>query len=107
MLEKHGYSVSVAGSGEEGIEKIHEERPDLVLMDIVMPGLNGFQATRQLSREPETSSIPVVILSTKGQESDRVWGLRQGARDYLVKPVDETLLIEKIRSILEEETRGK
>ncbi len=102
MLEKHGYSVSVATSGEEGVEKIRGERPDLVLMDIVMPGLNGFQATRQLTSDPETSSIPVVILSTKGQESDRVWGLRQGAKDYLAKPVNEDLLIGKIHSILTE-----
>ncbi len=102
MLEKHGYSVSVATSGEEGVEKIRGEKPDLVLMDIVMPGLNGFQATRQLTRDPETSSIPVVILSTKGQESDRVWGLRQGAKDYLTKPVSEDLLVGKIHSILRE-----
>ncbi len=102
MLEKHGYSVSVATSGEEGVEKIRGEKPDLVLMDIVMPGLNGFQATRQLTRDPETSSIPVVILSTKGQESDRVWGLRQGAKDYLTKPVREDLLVGKIHSILRE-----
>ncbi len=107
MLEKHGYSVSVAFSGEEGIKKIHKKMPDLVLMDIVMPGLNGFQATRQLSREPETASIPVVILSTKNQESDRVWGLRQGAREYIVKPVDEAQLTGKIRLILEEEKTRK
>ena len=102
MLEKHGYTVSVATSGEEGVEKIRGERPDLVLMDIVMPGLNGFQATRQLTKDPDTSSIPVVILSTKGQESDRVWGLRQGAKDYLAKPVNEELLVGKIHSILSE-----
>ncbi len=106
ILEKHGYTVSVAGDGEEGMERIREERPDLVLMDIVMPGLNGFQATRQLTRDPETSSIPIVIISTKGEESDRVWGLRQGAKDYLAKPVSEEQLIGKIRSLLGEEQRS-
>ncbi len=103
MLEKHGHTVSVASGGEEGIEKIREEKPDLVLMDIVMPGLNGFQATRQLTRDPETSSIPVIIISTKGEESDRVWGLRQGAKDYLAKPVNEEQLINKVNALLDEE----
>ncbi len=103
MLEKHGHTVSAAAGGEEGIEKAREERPDLVLMDIVMPGLNGFQATRQLARDPETAAIPVIIVSTKGEESDRVWGLRQGAKDYLAKPVSEEQLIDKVRSLLNEE----
>ncbi len=106
MLEKHGFTVSAAAEGEEGIEKVRKERPDLVLMDIVMPGLNGFQATRQLSRDPETSAIPIIIISTKGEESDRVWGLRQGARDYLAKPVSEEDLIAKVRSLLGEEQRS-
>jgi twitching motility two-component system response regulator PilH len=99
MLTKHGYSVISAGSGEEGIEKAKAEKPDLILMDIVMPGMNGFEATRHLTKNPETSSIPVIIVSTKGQETDRVWGMRQGARDYLVKPVAEAALIQKIRAL--------
>ncbi len=101
LLEKHGHFVSVAVNGEEGVEKIRSEKPDLVLMDVVMPELNGFQATRLLTRDPETSSIPVIILSTKGEESDRAWGLRQGATDYLAKPVDEEHLVGKINSILQ------
>ncbi len=100
MLEKHGHFVSVANDGEEGVEKIRGEKPDLVLMYVVMPGLNGFQATRQLTRDPETAAIPVVILSTKGEESDRAWGLKQGAKEYLAKPVDETLVMDRVQAIL-------
>jgi twitching motility two-component system response regulator PilH len=99
MLTKHGYNVVPAVTGEEAVEKAKTEQPDLVLMDIVMPGMNGFEATRTISRDPETSSIPVIIVSTKGQETDRVWGLRQGAKDYMVKPLDEKLLIEKIQAL--------
>lgn len=101
MLERHGYRVSDARDGEEGVARARTERPDLVLMDIVMPGVNGFQATRMLSSNPETGSLPVVILSTKGEESDRIWGMRQGARGYLAKPVTEQALVGEIRSILE------
>lgn len=100
MLEKHGYSVSAVNNGEDGIKLAKEKKPDLVLMDVVMPGINGFQATRQLSKDPETASIPIIIVTTKDQETDRVWGLRQGARDYLTKPVAEDELIDKIKSIL-------
>ena len=99
MLTKNGYTVIPAESGEEGIELAKSEKPDLILMDIVMPGMNGFEATRAIARDPETSSIPILIISTKGQETDRVWGLRQGAKDYLVKPVDEQTLISKIQSL--------
>ena len=96
MLEKHGHSVSCAANGEEGVEKARRELPDVVLMDVVMPGLNGFQATRQLSRNQETASIPVIIVTTKDQETDRVWGMRQGAKQYLTKPVSEAELIKAI-----------
>ena len=99
MLTKNGYTVVGAESGEESIELAKSEKPDLILMDIVMPGMNGFEATRAIARDPETASIPIVIISTKGQETDRVWGLRQGAKDYLVKPVDEQTLIGKIQSL--------
>ncbi len=102
MLEKNGYEVSSAESGEEGITRAKEIKPDLVLMDIVMPGLNGFQATRQLSNEEETSSIPVIIVSTKDQETDKVWGKRQGAKDYITKPVAEKELLDKIKTTLGE-----
>ncbi len=99
ILSKNGYSVVPAQSGEEAIELSKSEQPDLILMDIVMPGMNGFEATRAISKNPDTASIPILIVSTKGQETDRVWGLRQGAKDYLVKPIDEKTLIGKIQSL--------
>jgi len=100
MLERHDFTVLVAGSGEEGLRIAREIRPDLILMDIVMPGMNGFQATRKLSRDDATRAIPVIIISTKNQETDRIWGMRQGARDYLVKPVSEEELLDKVRSVM-------
>jgi twitching motility two-component system response regulator PilH len=100
MLERHGYQVTSANNGRDGVAKAKEVLPDLVLMDVVMPDVSGFQATRQLSKAPETSSIPVVMVTTKGQETDKIWGLRQGARDYMVKPVKEQALIEKIQAVL-------
>jgi twitching motility two-component system response regulator PilH len=99
MLKKHGYTVVTAVTGEDGISKAKAEKPDLVLMDIVMPGMSGFEATRAISKNAETSSIPVIICSTKGQETDKAWGLRQGAKDYIVKPITEKVLLEKIRSL--------
>ncbi|HEC13443.1 MAG TPA: response regulator [Acidiferrobacteraceae bacterium] len=99
ILSKNGYSVVPAQSGEEAIELAKSEQPDLILMDIVMPGMNGFEATRAISKSPDTEAIPILIVSTKGQETDRVWGLRQGAKDYLVKPIDEQTLIGKIQSL--------
>lgn len=100
ILERHGHECLEASSGEQGVEMAKHEQPDLVLMDIVMPGLNGFQATRQLTRAAETSHIPVIIVSTKSQETDKVWGLRQGAKEYLTKPVDESLLMEMVGNLL-------
>ncbi|WP_286695193.1 response regulator [Spongiibacter sp. UBA1325] len=100
ILSKNGYDVITAESGERGIELVRAENPDVVLMDIVMPGLNGFQATRQLSRDPDTSGVPVIIVTTKDQETDRLWGQRQGAKGYLTKPVDGKLLIKTIESVL-------
>ena len=100
MLEKNGFETEIAESGIEGIERAKAFKPDLVLMDVVMPGLNGFQATRQLTKDPETSEIPVIIVTTKDQETDRVWGLRQGARDFLTKPVSEQRLLEKVNAVL-------
>ncbi len=82
-----GLEVNSVESGEHAVEQAKLLKPDLILMDVVMPGLNGFQATRMISRDPETASIPVVICTTKSQETDKIWGLRQGARDYLVKPI--------------------
>ena len=100
ILEKNGHEVLVADSGEAGIAKAKETMPDLVLMDVVMPGMNGFQATRQLSKQSETANIPVIIVTTKDQETDKVWAKRQGAKDYLVKPVHEKGLIEHVNMIL-------
>ncbi len=100
ILERGGLDVSIASSGEEGVSEACRLHPDLVLMDVVMPGMNGFQATRQLRRDSATADIPVIMVTTKDQETDREWGLRQGARDYLVKPVDADLLLEKVASIL-------
>ncbi len=101
MLERNGFKVSLAANGEEGVTQAKAIRPDLILMDVVMPGINGFQATRELSRTPDTASIPVIIVTTKDQETDRIWGMRQGAREYLTKPVVESQLMMIIRSLLE------
>ena len=100
MLEKNGFTAITAASGEEGIATAKAEKPDLILMDVVMPGMNGFQATRALTRDAETSTIPIIIVTTKDQETDRVWGLRQGAKDYLTKPAEEKDLMNKISQIL-------
>ena len=100
ILTKHGFDVLEATNGADGITLAQAELPDLVLMDVVMPGVNGFQATRQIARGATTKHIPIVIVSTKDQETDRVWGKRQGASDYLTKPVDENKLIEVIRQYI-------
>jgi twitching motility two-component system response regulator PilH len=100
ILEGAGYGVVTASDGEGGIEQARNSKPDLILMDVVMPGMNGFQATRKLSRDPETSEIPIIMVTTKGQETDRTWGMRQGAKDYLVKPVLAAELLGKIQAIL-------
>jgi twitching motility two-component system response regulator PilH len=99
ILVKKGYQVSTAESGEEAITKARQLQPDLVLMDIVLPGQNGYQVTRELTKDARTKHIPVIICSTKGQETDRVWGLRQGARDYIVKPVGQADLLAKIAAL--------
>ena len=100
LLEKHGHDVVVANSGEEGVVVAQETRPDVILMDVVMPGMNGFQATRQLSKQAETANTPVIIVTTKDQETDKVWAKRQGAVDYIVKPVQEKALIEHLSRVL-------
>lgn len=100
MLEKSGHVVLTAENGESGVALAVKERPDLVLMDVVMPGLNGFQATRQLSKLPETANIPVIIVTTKDQQTDRVWGMRQGAKAYLAKPVTQDVLMAAMAEVL-------
>ncbi len=92
-LERAGHTVTSAATAEAGIDAAHKAKPDLVLMDVIMPGMNGFQATRSLTKDPETSTIPVLIVTTKSMETDRMWGMRQGAKDVLVKPVSEKDLV--------------
>ncbi len=99
LLTRHGYTVSTADNAEAALLKIRSSPPQLVLMDVVMPGQNGFHATREIARDPATRHLPVIICSSKQQESDRIWGLRQGARDYLVKPVEPEQLLQKIAAL--------
>src|ERR1041384_6120856 len=99
MLTRAGYEVIASDNGEDALVKAREASPDLILMDVVMPGLNGFQATRAISRDPGTCSIPVILCTSKIQETDRIWGMRQGARDYVMKPVDERELLAKIAAL--------
>ncbi len=98
MLTSKGFEVESAEDAESGIEKASSWQPDLILMDVIMPGMNGFQATRKLSKMDDTSHIPVIVVTTKNMETDRVWSLRQGARDFVTKPVKDGLLIEKINA---------
>lgn len=100
MLKKNGYSVLEAESGESGVEIAGREQPDVILMDIVLPGLNGFQATRQLNKARETEHIPVVMVTSKDQETDKVWGMRQGAKAYLTKPVSEENLVDVLKEVV-------
>jgi twitching motility two-component system response regulator PilH len=99
-LERGGYRTAVATDGREGLRLAREMRPDLIFMDIVMPGMNGYQATRALISDPDTRGIPVIMVSSKGQSTDLIWGLRQGAVDYLVKPVTAQQLVEKAQALL-------
>ena len=99
-LIKAGFRVETAVNGQEGVEAAQRLHPDVILMDVIMPILNGFQATRMLQRDAATSRIPVIMVTTKDQLTDRAWGLRQGAVDYLVKPVDTEALIQRIRTVL-------
>ena len=101
MLGKHGHRISSASNATDGITMAKSEHPDLILMDVIMPGMNGFQATRALSRDPATQAIPIMIVTTKDMETDRVWGLRQGAKDYIVKPVSERDLVARINQLLQ------
>ena len=98
-LQKKGYQIVTADNGEEAIAKSKSELPDLIIMDVVMPGLNGYQATRQITRDDATKHIPVIMCTSKGADTDKIWGLRQGANDYLVKPVDAAALLAKIAQL--------
>jgi twitching motility two-component system response regulator PilH len=100
LLQRRGYQVVTAGDGDEALAKIRTERPALIVMDVVMPGRSGFQMTRALTRDPATQEIPVILCTTKSTDTDRIWGLRQGAREYVVKPVDAEELLAKIADLV-------
>jgi twitching motility two-component system response regulator PilH len=99
LLTREGYDVIASDNGEDAIVKARQRKPDLILMDVVMPGLNGFQATRAITRDPETKAIPVIMCTSKSQDTDRIWGLRQGARNYIVKPIRKDDLLAKIAAL--------
>ena len=98
LLTRRGFFVRTAENGDEAMRRLGEETPDLILMDVVMPGQNGFQLTRTITRDPRFQNVPVIMCTSKSQETDKVWGLRQGARDYIVKPVDADELVAKIQA---------
>ena len=100
LLERAGHEVVAVNSAEEGIERARADLPSLVIMDVIMPGMNGFQATRTLSRDPITAGVPIVMITTKSMETDQVWGLRQGARAFITKPVSEKDLLACINDLL-------
>ena len=100
LLERAGHQVVAVSTAEEGIERVRADLPELVIMDVIMPGMNGFQATRTLTRDPATSAVPIVMITTKSMETDRVWGLRQGARAFITKPVNEKELLACINDLL-------
>ncbi len=101
ILKKYGHEIITAESGTQGVEVAKAELPDLILMDVVMPDLNGFQATRQITRNESTQHIPVILVTTKDKETDMVWGKRQGAKAYVVKPVVESVLMKAVNELLE------
>ncbi|KRE85391.1 two-component system response regulator [Rhodanobacter sp. Soil772] len=103
LLERAGHQVAAVSTAEEGIERVRADLPDLVIMDVIMPGMNGFQATRTLTRDPKTQNVPIVMITTKSMETDRVWGLRQGARAFITKPVNEKELLACINELLPSE----
>ena len=99
LLQKNGYVVRSAENADAAFKKLAEDKPDLILMDVVMPGQNGFQLTRSINRTPEYTDIPIIICTSKNLETDRVWGMRQGAKDYITKPVDSAELFAKIKAL--------
>ena len=99
LLQKQGLQVRTAENGEEAMQRLSEDKPDLILMDVVMPGQNGFQLTRAISRDPLYADVPIIMCTSKNQETDRVWGMRQGAKAYITKPVDAAELQAKIAAL--------
>ena len=104
LLERAGHRVDAVNNAEDGIERVRVTQPDLVIMDVIMPGMNGFQATRTLTRDPVTAGVPIVIITTKSMETDRVWGMRQGAKAFITKPVNEKELLACINDLLSSAT---
>jgi twitching motility two-component system response regulator PilH len=102
IMSEAGFVVITASTGEEGVAKARAEMPTLVLMDVVMPGMNGYQATREIAKGKDTVGIPVIICTSRGAETDKLWGLRQGAQEYLVKPINKQALLQKVQKILSE-----
>ncbi|RZL05619.1 MAG: response regulator [Rubrivivax sp.] len=99
LLQRQGLAVRTAENAEDALKRLAEERPDLILMDVVMPGQNGFQLTRSIVRDPQFAGVPIILCTSKNQETDRVWGMRQGASDYITKPVDAGELMAKIKAL--------
>ena len=99
ILTKAGYQVAFAFNGEEGVAKARSDKPDLIVMDVVMPGLNGFQACRTMTQDPQTQHIPIILCTTKNQETDKIWAMRQGAKAYVTKPVDGAELLRKVSAL--------
>jgi twitching motility two-component system response regulator PilH len=100
LLERAGHQVTAVNSAEDGIERARTTPPEAIIMDVIMPGMNGFQATRTLTRDPLTAHVPIIMITTKSMETDRVWGLRQGARAFITKPVHENELLACINGLL-------
>ncbi len=99
LLQRNGMTVRTAQGAEDAFKRLADEKPELILMDVVMPGQNGFQLTRAINRTPEFSDVPIIMCTSKNLETDRVWGMRQGARDYITKPVNEAELLAKIKAL--------
>ena len=99
LLQKNGFAVKTAENADDAMRRLEEEHPDLILMDVVMPGQNGFQLTRSIVRDPQFAGVPIILCTSKNQETDRVWGMRQGASDYITKPVDAGELMDKIKAL--------
>jgi len=100
LLQKNGFSVKTAENADDAMRRLEEEQPDLILMDVVMPGQNGFQLTRAIARNPQYAAVPIILCTSKNQETDRVWGMRQGAKAYLTKPVNEAALMKLVKDLL-------
>lgn len=99
LLQSHGFLVRTADSADDAMGCLAQRQPDLILLDVVMPGRNGFQLARSLARDPLYAGVPIILCTSKNQETDRIWGLRQGARDFIVKPVDPAILLAKIAAL--------